>query len=71
MSQTTSGTKPKTAFLVVHGIGQHDKYDTLAGFAAGLLQSMTGHTALQRVLVPVGEGVDSAQTLSTPERQVD
>lgn len=71
MSETTPGATPKTAFLVVHGIGQHDKYDTLAGFAAGLLQSMDGTPALQRVLVPVGEGVDSALTLSTPGRQVD
>lgn len=69
---TTLGENPrKTAFLVVHGIGQHDKYETLAGFAAGLLQSMDAAPALRRVLVPLGEGVESALSLHTPDRQVD
>lgn len=72
MSQTTAGTPAgATAILVVHGIGQHDKYETLAAFAAGLTQSLAGEPRMQRRLVSLGDGVESVLSLQVAERQLD
>lgn len=68
---TAESAGSKTAFLVVHGIGQHDKYDTLAGFAAGLLQSLGGTPTLQRRLVSLDGEVESALSIAYGGRQVD
>lgn len=73
MDTTTdvNGGKRKTAFLVIHGVGQHDKYETLAGFAAGLMLSLQVNSEPRRILVPFDDGVESALTLQWQGQQVD
>lgn len=61
----------RTAFLVAHGVGQHDKYETLAMFAAGLLQSLGDEPRLERRLVPTAEGVESVLSLQWRDQQID
>lgn len=73
MSMTSDvGCKPKkTAFLVVHGVGQHEKYETLATFSAGLMQSMQVDGPPRRILVPFAGGVESALSLHSNDHRVD
>lgn len=66
----TSG-KRKTVFLVVHGVGQHEKYETLACFAAGMIRSLQLDATPERVLVPFDDGVESALTLQTHAHHID
>ncbi len=73
MSRTPEvGFTPKrTAFLVVHGVGQHEKYETLATFSAGLMQSMQLDGPPRRILVPFENGVESALSFHSKDHRVD
>jgi glycerophosphoryl diester phosphodiesterase len=61
----------RTAFLVVHGVGQHEKYETLSYFAAGLMQSMQQEGPPERILVPFSDGVESALSLKSNGQHID
>jgi len=65
-------TKPgKTAFLVVHGVGQHEKYEALSYFAAGLMRSIQLDAPPERILVPFKDCIESALSLKSQGHRVD
>jgi hypothetical protein len=69
-SRPTVGLTKRTAVLIVHGVGQQNKYETLARFAAGLkiqLEHAHGRAyAVQRFLRKLGSGVESGLRLHDP-----
>ena len=62
--------RPRVAVLVLHGIGQQAKFETLAAFAAGLAQT-AGVCDVTRTPLLLDDRLESALTLSLPDAEVD
>ncbi len=62
--------KPRAAVLVLHGIGQQARFETLASFAAGLAEVAQADEVTRTPLL-IDDRLDSAVTVSLPDLDVD
>ena len=70
-ARTDSGAqKSRVAVLVLHGVGQQAKFETLASFAAGLAEA-AGVEEVSRTPLLIDDKLESALTVSLPGVELD